>query len=51
LLRAKVEITTELEKETLKVYLWNPGERPAYFDDLSIKKFSREPSGDMNQNE
>lgn len=41
LLRIKVDIKNELEGKNLKVYLWNPRSRTAYFDDLSISKFSR----------
>lgn len=41
LLRINVEIKSETEGKNLKIYLWNPGRETAYFDDLSIKKFSR----------
>lgn len=41
LLRIKLDIKNELEGKNLKVYLWNPRRRTAYFDDLSIMKFSR----------
>ncbi len=51
LLRIELEITKELENKKLKVYLWNPQNRAAYFDDLSIKKFSKESSEEINQND
>ncbi|MFA5328694.1 MAG: hypothetical protein WC384_12955 [Prolixibacteraceae bacterium] len=41
LLRINVDIKNDLEGKNLKIYLWNPRRRTAYFDDLSIKKFSR----------
>lgn len=41
LLRIKVEIDSKLEGKNLKLYLWNPEKKPAYFDDLCIRKFSR----------
>jgi len=41
LLRINVDIKNELQGKNLKIYLWNPRRRTAYFDDLSIKKFSR----------
>ena len=40
LLIVKVKITPEIAGKTLKIYLWNPRFREAYFDDLSIKKYS-----------
>jgi hypothetical protein len=40
LLRIRVDINNELEGKNLKIYLWNPRVRTAYFDDLSITKFS-----------
>ncbi len=45
LLQIKVEILPQTEGKDLKVILWNPRKRIAYFDDLSIKKFttSEEP--------
>lgn len=39
LLRIDIEITKETEGKNLKIYLWNPRRRVAFFDDLSIKKF------------
>ena len=41
LLRINVEINKEIEGKNLKIYLWNPRSSVAYFDDLSINKFSR----------
>lgn len=41
LLRIQLEITDKTEGQPLKLYLWNPGKRAAYFDDLSIRKFIR----------
>jgi hypothetical protein len=41
LLRIKVDINKETEGKNLKIYLWNPMAKTAYFDDLSITKFSR----------
>jgi len=41
LLRINVDIKNELQGKNLKIYLWNPRKRTAYFDDLSITKFSR----------
>ncbi|MDP2336111.1 MAG: hypothetical protein Q8N05_06615 [Bacteroidota bacterium] len=41
LLRINVDIKNEMEGKNLKIYLWNPRRRTAYFDDLSIKKISR----------
>jgi len=43
LLRIKVEINSVQEGKNLKIYLWNPEKKAAYFDDLCIKKFSRIP--------
>ena len=40
LLRINVEIKSEMEGKNLKICLWNPLEETAYFDDLSIKKYS-----------
>ena len=40
LLRINVDINNEMEGKNLKIYLWNPRSSVAYFDDLSIKKFS-----------
>jgi len=40
LLRIKVDIKNEIEGKNLKIYLWNPKASIAYFDDLSIRKFS-----------
>lgn len=40
LLRINVDIKNEMEGKNLKIYLWNPRRRTAYFDDLSIMKFS-----------
>ncbi len=40
LLRIKVEIKPAIEGKNLKIYLWNPRRRVAWFDDLSIKKFT-----------
>jgi len=39
LLRINVDIKNEMEGKNLKIYLWNPRRRTAYFDDLSITKF------------
>lgn len=44
LIRVKFTVTPEMEKETLKVYLWNPKKKLAYFDDLSIKKIEYQNS-------
>ena len=41
LLRINLEIKNEMEGKDLKIYLWNPRRKIAYFDDLSIRKFSR----------
>jgi len=41
LLQMNVEIKNKLEGKNLKVYLWNPRRKAAYFDDLSISKFVR----------
>jgi len=40
LIRIKFKVTPEMEKETLKIYIWNPKKQLAYFDDLSIKKIT-----------
>ncbi len=40
LLRINVDIKNEMAGKNLKIYLWNPRRRTAYFDDLSIMKFS-----------
>ncbi len=39
LLRIRLEITEKIVGQPLKLYLWNPGKRAAYFDDLSVRKF------------
>jgi hypothetical protein len=39
-LRIIVDVKQEIEGKKLKVYLWNPRRRTAYFDDLSIRKFA-----------
>lgn len=41
LLRIKIEIDGKLDGKNLKLYLWNPEKKIAYFDDLCIKKFTR----------
>ncbi|MBT3385475.1 MAG: hypothetical protein HN778_19155 [Prolixibacteraceae bacterium] len=38
LIRIKFTVTQEMEKEILKIYLWNPQKKLAWFDDLTIKK-------------
>ena len=38
LIRIRFTVSTEMEGETVKVYLWNPKKKLAYFDDLTIKK-------------
>lgn len=38
LLRVKIEIDGKLDGKNLKLYLWNPDRKAAYFDDLCIKK-------------
>lgn len=54
LLRIVVDVKTETEGKKLKVYLWNPRRRIAYFDDLSIRKFvhlldNNKPTPGINQ--
>jgi hypothetical protein len=41
LLQIKIEINKDIEGKNLKIYLWNPRRRTAYFDDLSVTKFLR----------
>ncbi|SHF73852.1 hypothetical protein SAMN05444274_10872 [Mariniphaga anaerophila] len=40
LLRINFQVTSEMEKTSLKVYLWNKDKKQAYFDDLSIERVS-----------
>lgn len=48
LLRINIEINEQIAGKKLKIYLWNPWHKKAYFDDLTIKKF--EPlQNDFNQ--
>ena len=32
-------VSDELENQDMKIYLYNPDTRPAYFDDLEITRF------------
>jgi hypothetical protein len=41
LLRITFTATPEMEGETLKIYLWNKDKQPGFFDDLVIRKRSK----------
>jgi hypothetical protein len=39
LIRIKAEVPQKLQNDTLKIYLWNPKGKLAYFDDLTITHY------------
>jgi len=42
-LRLDLEIPPHIHNEDIKIFIWNPHEYPAYFDDLWIEKLDEKP--------